>query len=1807
MSDLIVNPLFQTTDDYSTQDLNNIVRAYANNDQVLAQILGALQSVFTTVSGNPGILTPDEVRDIINDMLDLGIVFDDPASSPYIPSRHDSIVPESDPRHAGEVAALLKKEPWVSLIMGADLQANIALTRIQMFSLIEGLLFWVVDGTHYSAKPIKVRNSTDEGFLLRLTNADGDYLVVDDAGVPILDTQGNQVYEPLPLGGSFISLLTYRIKRIMAGHLRTLYRVSAFEAGLSSNTTDLAGTYLNRQIAWDASTINEDRRSPPLVSAGSSRFLMSVGEVTLAGSYGTDGLDGPATSTWAMVSGPAPVVFDNSNDPKTKATFSAIGTYQLRLVVSTDTLSASDETTYVVQDVAVGTLPDGFEGDGTGTGSVVIDSQYLGSDQYLLEGSTDPFNFYQDNFVYLRHASRIEDHETIVRLIQPPWGLTSPASPVPFAGIMVRNDDYPTDCLIAIGMNELGEGTILYRDLHHRMVQRESITLAGEWLKITMEQTVGKFAKAEVWSSPDGISWTSHGDYSYRKPKNSIKSGMFLHSPGMALQAVFENYRSSSYGSNTQVTPKVSAGKTFQAIVGQPIQIAGIMAHDTDFGTPIIFWQSFPASAVEFDNTGVIQPTITINNVGTYRLIMQAWVPGGNATETSEVLVNVVSTALSDEFKIPKRFSCGWVEKGAFRFLRQDANLYAREIDVSLLDPVNGGSVENTFIQEESIVSLPMGLIRIPKCLIRFNGQKVYDNEVAVLTLHTELRVMNDPMDTGWQEPWNAGDIEIVPIKKTVGIGVEDMPITGILTGTQKQTLDVVGTWKYQHGCVIGHIVDGQARYVAIRLSIRRWAVDPAEMFTYFREVSSNSSLDELRRININSTDYDTGVWHSLGLSARLLGQFLSFKYADFAWDTEQLVSATVYPADLDTVDGIRSYQSDIFLAAHLTKNDRQFNLSNINGCRNTFGDAWSIRRFSSVQLAQSTAMLSDNNNGIENFPQSFEGSRAIIYLSNGEVRITQITQKIGDVLALFPSGDLDGVLPGDTVVIDRQVTEESINGTYRNEADAKTIIDLRPMSISPVDTELKLLPMVGSPYRDPAASPYEANPGPGDYEVNRLVSRPDVNDFLVNWGRNELETGFQAVMDLDGSGTLDFQDMNLLVQLYGASYSPEMSLLASPLGSPAFPPLPQWFLQRTAQMEILRRAVEGFYSTIPTAIESICRYNYDQRIIQKASDYRKVVDLRETSTGLKDFLLEWINNWESNRDKPWIRDEGLLIHWPQKNFEVTGRRETEVPLTRYDTNSVAGEDDRIVISHRDGWGEIPQLIKQWNSQDHIRYPTRVDTGLTFVSEKSFIIPGHTKLAGTFSLNPEDTHIVDPLVKVTLTQTKIVSGVKEEVYLGSFDLELGKPSSFTNVEGVFVLDGDSSYNPVTNRIRINYSSVIDFSSDTPGTITFAYSYNDLGLIHPLFQFSPRDMGLEVSHLADAKMYIQELGKLQRLTIPNPLDPTNDTIRITPILRLEGISTKGNDVVIRWNRDDIQKALGQNGIIRSWWVLRGLPWIEIGEVTYDEFGKAVDVEYAAWWVDEQGTTTFSINDDERCQCFYDPCLIKYAWVDSVQSNIHTEAFPASLNPRYTFYQKQPFQAGDGSLLLASTTRSVQFVMSLPPQDYRWTQVWDLSTSGKEPLSSMAVLTDKRTGQGHVVFGVFRDGINAGSTVVLSDEMTLGTAGLQGRVYFRVGAWMDDITQFRLDFVGMLTVISDSSLTGLRTNNKLQAYGYWYAGHTDKEVVGLINNFGADGIVVDTVNLPVATENWRHGDVPHAYLYRWNNLFQIGRDLNRPGAP
>jgi hypothetical protein len=136
-------------------------------------------------------------------------------------------------------------------------------------------------------------------------------------------------------------------------------------AAATSATFSSAGSYVLRLSGNDGALTSTDdvtvtvsgANTAPTVNAGPDVTVTLPASASLAGSATDDGQPGALTVSWSKVSGPGTVTFNPSNAAATSATFSAAGSYVLRLSGSDGALTSTDDVTVTVNDASSGPVP----------------------------------------------------------------------------------------------------------------------------------------------------------------------------------------------------------------------------------------------------------------------------------------------------------------------------------------------------------------------------------------------------------------------------------------------------------------------------------------------------------------------------------------------------------------------------------------------------------------------------------------------------------------------------------------------------------------------------------------------------------------------------------------------------------------------------------------------------------------------------------------------------------------------------------------------------------------------------------------------------------------------------------------------------------------------------------------------------------------------------------------------------------------------------------------------------------------------------------------------------------------------------------------------------------------------------------------------------------------------------------------------------------------------------------------------------------------------------------------------------------
>jgi hypothetical protein len=168
------------------------------------------------------------------------------------------------------------------------------------------------------------------------------------AGVSL---QGTVADDGLPLGSTLTTTWS-----VVSGPGAVTFANA--NAAMTGAVFTVAGSYVLRLTASDGQYTSNDEvtitvnpaNQAPTVNAGADQTIALPNSANLNGTVTDDGLPAGSslTTTWRQVSGPGTVTFANPNVTVTTASFSAPGTYVLRLTASDTDLETSDEITITV-------------------------------------------------------------------------------------------------------------------------------------------------------------------------------------------------------------------------------------------------------------------------------------------------------------------------------------------------------------------------------------------------------------------------------------------------------------------------------------------------------------------------------------------------------------------------------------------------------------------------------------------------------------------------------------------------------------------------------------------------------------------------------------------------------------------------------------------------------------------------------------------------------------------------------------------------------------------------------------------------------------------------------------------------------------------------------------------------------------------------------------------------------------------------------------------------------------------------------------------------------------------------------------------------------------------------------------------------------------------------------------------------------------------------------------------------------------------------------------------------------------------
>ena len=396
---------------------------------------------------------------------------------------------------------------------------------------------------------------------------------------------------------------------------------------------------------------DDDQNNPPTVTITSPttstvRIPSGVGLV-LEADASDDGRPAPPgtlTTTWSRVSGPGTVTFGNAAQQLTTATFSADGTYVLRITANDSQFSATRDLTVLVN---VSNLS--LTGQDIGTVGLA-GSHTIAASTYTVRGAGANITGTTDAF-YSLSQSLNGDGELRARLTSMSGGGNSAKVGVMFRASTAANSRAVfMSCYAPTSSN--GANSWRYRPTDGTSFTTTTTggtTVLPFWVRVVR---VGDVFSG--YTSPNGTTWTQVGTSQSVAMGQPARLGFAVTSNNVAqlCTAVFDNVQFSSFPTN--VGPLVAAGPAPSAAYPAPLPLDGDATDDglpAPPGTVTFTWSkvSGPGTA-SFADENAAQTTVTFSAAGAYVLRLTA--DDGQVKTFDDVAATSMAQSPYDQWRI---------------------------------------------------------------------------------------------------------------------------------------------------------------------------------------------------------------------------------------------------------------------------------------------------------------------------------------------------------------------------------------------------------------------------------------------------------------------------------------------------------------------------------------------------------------------------------------------------------------------------------------------------------------------------------------------------------------------------------------------------------------------------------------------------------------------------------------------------------------------------------------------------------------------------------------------------------------------------------------------------------------------------------------------------------------------------------------------------------------------------------------------------------------------------------------------------
>ena len=332
----------------------------------------------------------------------------------------------------------------------------------------------------------------------------------------------------------------------------------------------------------------------------------------LEASVTDDGLPSPVTFAWSKISGPGTVTFGSTTAPNSTATFSATGTYVLRLTANDSQFTGSDDVT-----VNVGVVDQHFTGTKVGA-QAVQPSHTFASGTYNISaaGAGIPSGGTPDDFYFLNVP--VTGDVTITARLVSVQAINGSNSR---AGVMIR-DSLADDALEAFaGVNSAGSGRWIYRTTAAANSASTTVT-AGQpyWVKLIRSGSTFTAQFAPDSAGTPGA-FTTAGTAQTLTMGSTAYVGLAATSGSATAAGAIVIDKVTIAPAVANIAPAVNAGLDLTVTLPASATLDGTVSDDGKPVALVTAWSKASGpGAVTFGNAALVDTTASFTAGGSYVL-----------------------------------------------------------------------------------------------------------------------------------------------------------------------------------------------------------------------------------------------------------------------------------------------------------------------------------------------------------------------------------------------------------------------------------------------------------------------------------------------------------------------------------------------------------------------------------------------------------------------------------------------------------------------------------------------------------------------------------------------------------------------------------------------------------------------------------------------------------------------------------------------------------------------------------------------------------------------------------------------------------------------------------------------------------------------------------------------------------------------------------------------------------------------------------------------------------------------------------